>query len=88
MPYADPAEKAEYDRILFLRRYQGDPEFREEEAFRKKRWYDRNKVKILAAYRAKRKKIRAQRRALEKGQPIHCADEAFVPIAQKVPPLF
>jgi len=59
MPYADPTEQKAYNLELYLRRYQSDPEFRADEAFRKKLWYYRNQGKVLARYRKKRKKIRA-----------------------------
>jgi hypothetical protein len=59
MPYADPTEQKAYNLELYLRRYQSDPEFRADEAFRKKLWYDRNQAKVTARYRKKRKKIRA-----------------------------
>ena len=68
MPYADPAEQAEFNRTLYLRRYQSDPEFRADEAFRKKLWYDRNQEKIVAAYRKKRKKIRATHKTGRSGE--------------------
>jgi hypothetical protein len=59
MPYADPSVQAEFNRNLYLRRYQSDPEFREAEALRKKQWYLRNQAKILARYRKKRRKAKA-----------------------------
>ena len=52
MPYADPSEQREFNRNLFLRRYQSDPEFREDEALRKARWYELNRAKV-----SERKKI-------------------------------
>ena len=66
MPYADPAVQAEFNRNLYLTRYQSDAEFREAEAFRKKLWYARNQAKITARYRGKRKKLRAELRKLRK----------------------
>jgi hypothetical protein len=68
MPYADPAEQAEFMRTLYARRYQDDPEFRADEAFRKKVWYYRNQEKVVAAYRKKRKKIRASRKMGRSGE--------------------
>ena len=68
MPYADPAVQAEFMRTLYARRYQDDPEFRADEAFRKKIWYDRNQVKVTARYRKKRKKIRATRKQGRSGE--------------------
>jgi hypothetical protein len=65
VPYSDPATQAEFNRELYLRRYQEDPEFRADEAFRKKEWYDLNREKILARYRKKRKKLRASLRRLK-----------------------
>jgi hypothetical protein len=65
VPYSDPAMQAEFKRDYYLRRYQEDPEFRADEAFRKKEWYDRNKKKLLASYRAKRKKMRASLRRVK-----------------------
>jgi hypothetical protein len=47
MPYSDPDVQREFNRNLFFRRYQTDPEFREAESFRKARWYKRNHEKIL-----------------------------------------
>ena len=66
MPYADPTEKKAYDLALYLRRYQDDPEFRADEAFRKLTWYQRNRNKILARYRLKRKKIRQENTAAKR----------------------
>ena len=65
MPFSDPATQAEFNRENYLRRYQEDQEFREAEAFRKKEWYDRNRRKILARYREKRKKLRASLRRVK-----------------------
>ena len=58
MPYADPTEQKAYNLALYLRRYQSDPEFRADEALRKKRWYDKNQAAITWEYRKKRKKYR------------------------------
>jgi hypothetical protein len=88
MPYADPAEKAEYNRIFFLRRYQSDPEFREDEALRKKKWYDTNQARIVAAYRKKRKKMRAAQRVVKSGKPVHCVENTVLFVAQGIPVLF
>ena len=68
MPYADPAEQAEYNRNLFARRYQSDPEFREAEAFRKAQWYYRNQAAIVWAARQKRKKVKAARKGVRSGE--------------------
>lgn len=68
MPYADPTEQKAYNLALYLRRYQSDPEFREAEAFRKKRWYDKNQALITWAYRKKRKKIRTASNPVRSGQ--------------------
>jgi hypothetical protein len=68
MPYADPTEQKAYNLELYLRRYQSDPEFRADEAFRKKLWYYRNQAKILSRYRKKRKKIRAASKSVRSGQ--------------------
>jgi len=68
MPYADPTEQKAYNLELYLRRYQSDPEFRADEAFRKKLWYERNQGKILARYREKRKKIRATHKKGRSGE--------------------
>ena len=61
MPYADPMEKAEFQRTAYLRRYQNDPEFRADEALRKAMWYYRNQEKIVAAKRQARRKRREGR---------------------------
>jgi hypothetical protein len=70
MPYADPSEQKEYHRTLFLLRYQSDPEFREAESFRKKRWYTRNRAKIVAALRRKRKILRVQKAEYRKAEKL------------------
>jgi hypothetical protein len=88
MPYADPAEQAAYNLDLYLRRYQSDPEFRADEAFRKKLWYVRNQGKILSRYRKKRKKIRAAFKAVRSGKAVHAQNAALLPISQGVPVLF
>jgi tRNA/tmRNA/rRNA uracil-C5-methylase (TrmA/RlmC/RlmD family) len=88
MPYADPSEQKAYNLELYLRRYQSDPEFREAEAFRKKVWYYRNQAKTLAAYRKKRKKIRAASKVVRSGQAVHCVELPLLPISQGVPALF
>jgi tRNA/tmRNA/rRNA uracil-C5-methylase (TrmA/RlmC/RlmD family) len=88
MPYADPTEQKAYNLELYLRRYAEDPEFRADEAFRKKLWYYRNQEKIVARYRKKRKKIRAAFKAVRSGQPIHAKDAALLPTSQRVPVLF
>jgi hypothetical protein len=62
MPFADPGDYRDYHRNLFWNRYQNDPEFREDEAARKARWYAQKREEILARmkvrYVAKRKKIK------------------------------
>jgi hypothetical protein len=88
MPYADPTEQKAYNLDLYLRRYQSDPEFRADEAFRKKLWYYRNQEKIVARYRKKRKKIRAVSKVVRSGQPIHAKDAVLLPVSQRVPVLF
>ena len=57
MPYADPDRKREYMREYQRNRYQNDPEVREDEAWRKARWYGKNREDILARYRQKRGQI-------------------------------
>jgi hypothetical protein len=57
VPYADPSEQREFNRNLFFRRYNSDAEFREDEALRKKKWYDLNQTKI-----SERKKIYYQKK--------------------------
>lgn len=88
MPYADPSEQAEFQRTVYLRRYQSDPEFRADEKLRKEQWYYRNQSKILAAYRKKRKKIRAARKQIRSGQAIHCVELPLLSLSQGVPALF
>jgi hypothetical protein len=75
-------------RRLYLSRYQSDAEFRADEALRKKQWYHRKQAKIVAAYRKKRKKIRAARKLVKIGKPVHCVDLAFPSLPQGVPALF
>jgi phosphoglycolate phosphatase-like HAD superfamily hydrolase len=66
MPYADPKEQADYQRDRYARLYRDNPEFRVEEALRKRIWYYRNQAAILARYRARyrdvRKKLRVAKR--------------------------
>jgi predicted deacetylase len=88
MPYADPSEQAEFNRTLYLQRYQTDQEFREAEAFRKAQWYYRNQAKIVTRYRQKRKKIRAASKVVRSGQPVHCVELPLFAGLQGVPALF
>ena len=85
MPYADPSEQKAYNLELYLRRYAEDPEFRADEAFRKKLWYYRNQEKLLARYRKKRKKIRAASKTVRSDQWINPMDPTLFPISQRVP---
>ena len=55
MPYADPDQQREFNRELFNRRYNSDPEFREAEAFRKARWYQTHRERILSRVRERQK---------------------------------
>ena len=84
MPYADPTEQKAYNLALYLRRYQSDPEFRDDEAFRKKVWYYRNQEKIVARYRKKRKKIRAASKPVRFGKIQPTFQPAFFSAAQDV----
>ena len=65
-PYADPNNKREWQKQNFRKNYR-DPDFREKEAFRKGKWYDKHAEKICAYYRRKRaeQKIPAWFRALD-----------------------
>jgi hypothetical protein len=74
VPYSDPSEQAEFSRKFYLRKYQSDPEFREAEALRKKKWYDQNRNKILARYRKRRKKKIASAKFLQSEAAILAAD--------------
>lgn len=56
MPYADPDVQREFNRQLFYVRYRTDPDFREAESYRKARWYEKNREKILEKISASRKK--------------------------------
>ncbi len=56
MPYADPDVQREFHRQLFYVRYRTDPDFREAESYRKARWYQKNREKILEKITATQKK--------------------------------
>jgi hypothetical protein len=64
MPYADPDVQREFNRQLFATRYRTDPEFREAEAFRKAKWYEKNRERVIARVREARKKSRRKKRLL------------------------
>jgi hypothetical protein len=56
MPYADPDVQREFNRQLFAVRYHTDPEFREAESYRKARWYEKHRERVIAHVREARKK--------------------------------
>jgi hypothetical protein len=56
MPYADPDVQREFNRQLFATRYKTDPEFREAESYRKARWYEKHRDRVIAHVRESRKK--------------------------------
>jgi hypothetical protein len=56
MPYADPDVQREFNRRLFAVRYHTDPEFREAESYRKARWYEKHRERVIAQVREARKK--------------------------------
>ena len=56
MPYADPDLQREFNRQLFAVRYHTDPEFREAESYRKARWYQKHRERVIAHVRESRKK--------------------------------
>ena len=84
VPYADPTEQKAYNLELYLRRYASDPEFRADEAYRKQIWYERNQEKIVAAYREKRKKIRAARRSVRTGKLPFPVEAPFPRVIQPI----
>jgi hypothetical protein len=88
MPYADPGVKRHYDNTLFLQRYQSDPEFRADEAYRKRIWYYRKQDEILARYRARRKKVKASLKLVKAGKPKHCKDLKHLSLPERVPLLY
>jgi hypothetical protein len=61
MPYSDPDVQREYNRQLFAVRYHTDPEFREAEAYRKAKWYQKNRERVIAHVRKARKKLRRKK---------------------------
>ena len=84
MPYADPGVKRHYDNTLFLERYQSDPEFRADEAFRKKIWYYRKQDEILARYRARRKKVKASSKVVKASKPKHGKDAWYLHLPERL----
>jgi hypothetical protein len=83
MPYADPGVKRHYDNTLFLQRYQSDPEFRADEAYRKRIWYYREHEKVLARYRAKRKKVKASSKLGNTRQRKYC-DVSYLHLPERL----
>lgn len=65
MPYADPDVQREFNRQLFAIRYKTDPEFREAEAYRKARWYEKHRDRVIAHVRESRKKLAPQETRFE-----------------------
>jgi hypothetical protein len=71
MPYADPDVQREFNRQLFYVRYKTDPEFREAESYRKARWYEKHRERVIAHVRESRKKSTRQQIHFEReiGEP-------------------
>jgi hypothetical protein len=65
MPYADPDVQREFNRRLFAVRYHTDPKFREAESYRKARWYEKHRERVIAHVREARKKSPRKRSHFE-----------------------
>jgi hypothetical protein len=65
MPYADPDVQREFNRQLFAVRYRTDPEFREDESYRKAKWYQKHRERVIAHVRKARENSRRQKTRFE-----------------------